>query len=221
MLRPGQTQYVEVKVTTESGGALPAEPVVTLDGPADNKVTWGAWTTSNFKSNPVAYAIGFAIKAAADAPQGERKVKVRVSAGPAQAERSFRVVVQPSERKPEPEAKPAVALRLVLPERVEVAAGGTRHLEVQVRTADGSPLPGEPSVSVRPRGSGLRSTPWTASGAKAGQTAYTAGFAITANPDIAPGEREVMVTVTAGGGEAERNFRVMVRPPPSGAATSP
>jgi uncharacterized membrane protein len=221
MLRPGQTQYVEVKVTTESSGALPAEPVVTLDGPSDNKVTWGAWTTSDFKSNPVACAIGFAIKAAPDAPRGERKVKVRVTAGPAQVERSFRVAVQPPERKPEPEAKPSVALQLVLPERVEVAAGGTRHLEVQVRTADGSPLPGEPSVSVRPRGSGLRSTPWTASGVKAGQTAYTAGFAVTADPDAIEGEREAMVTVTAGDSTAERTLRVMIKPPPSRVATSP
>jgi len=94
VLRPGQTKYLEIKVTMKNGEPLPAEPVVMLASSPDDKLTCSAWTASDFKSKPAAYTRGFAVKSAADASEGEHKVKVLVTAGAEKAELALKVTVQ-------------------------------------------------------------------------------------------------------------------------------
>ncbi len=108
VLEPGRTTFLEVAVETADGSPLPGEPIVTLAGP-DDAVKGIPWTASDFKSQPAAHVLGFAVKAGADARPGEREMKVRVVAGTARVEGSFRVAVLCPEPKEAARPTPACA----------------------------------------------------------------------------------------------------------------
>ena len=210
-LHPGQSKYVEVLAMMESGEPLPAEPTVTLVSLPESKLTNQVWSISDFKSNPSSYTVGFVVKAASDAPAGEQKVTVRAAADKARTEHVLHFLVRPLERKPNPGARIAPVLQLVLPASIEVSVGKTKYIEVQVKTEDGSPLPGEPQVAMEASpGSRLRSSPWSSS-YKAGQSACTVGLVVTADPGGSVGDRDVRLRALVGNEKAERTLSVTVK----------
>jgi hypothetical protein len=124
------------------------------------------------------------------------------------------VSIKARPKTPEPPAKPAPTLQLTLPGEVELTAGRTKYIEVQVQTADGSPLPEEPSVTLSGAADHrLRAVPWSSS-FKAGQPTCTFGIALTAEARAPAGNRKVGVRVAAAGSTAQRSLKVTVRPSP-------
>lgn len=210
-LQPGRSKYVEVKVTAEGDSPLPTEPVVTLVASPESKLTSEVWTIFDFKNSPAAYKVGFAVKAASDAPEGERKVTVLSTAGTAKAEQAFKFPIRAAKHKFKP-VRPAPVLQLVLPDGVELPARRTKYIEVQVKTADDSPLPAEPSVTLKAEPDArLRAVPWTFA-FKPGQTACTIGLAVTAEAGCSAGNYEAHLHVVDGSSTAERTLKVTVKP---------
>ncbi|HTU89140.1 MAG TPA: TIGR03000 domain-containing protein [Gemmataceae bacterium] len=211
-LHPGQSKYVEIKAATVSGTPLPAEPVVTLVGPPASKLTSAVWTIFDFKNNPSAHTVGFAVKAAPDAPPGEQKVTVQAASDKARIEQVLRFQIHPVETQPHLGALPPPVLQLVLPASVEVSAGKNKYIEVQVKTSDGSPFAEQPRAKLEtsPR-SRLRSSPWTFS-YKAGQSACTIGLSVTAETASDVGQHEARLFIFVGNERAERTLKVIVKP---------
>jgi uncharacterized protein (TIGR03000 family) len=211
-LCPGQSKYVEIEATTQSGGPLPAEPTVTFVSSPESKLRSTVWTVSNFKNNPCVYKVGFVVKAASDAPAGEQKVRVLAATDKLRSEHILHFVVSPAVRKPNPPARPAPVLELVMPANVEVAVGKAKYLEVQLKTEDGSPLPGEPQVTLEmsPE-SRLRSSPWAYT-YKAGQSTCTIGLAIKAEADGPLGDHEARLRALVGNEKVERTLKVTISP---------
>lgn len=209
-LRAGQSRYVEIKVTAENGSPFSAEPVVALASPPESKLTSAVWTIFDSKNNRAACTVGFAIRAASDAPPGEQKMRVRASAGKAKTEHTFAFLVEPLERKPKPAARPAPVLQLVLPDGVALAAGQTKYVAVQVKTGDDSPLSAEPKVTLEtPPKARVRAVPWTCS-FKTGQSTCTVGLAVTAEVGGSAGDYGARVRAISGRGEAERTLKLTV-----------
>jgi uncharacterized protein (TIGR03000 family) len=210
VLCPGQSKYIEVKAALEKQGPFPAEPTITLAAPPESNLTWKKWTSSDFKLSPTAHTVGFAIRAPSDSKPGERRVKVLVTAGSLKAEHTLTVIVKPLEPVSVLKVQPIPPLQLVLPTGVVLKQGRTRHIEMQVKTMDGSPLPEAPSVTPEdPSGSGLRFAQWTVS-FKAGEPVCTVGIAVTAETNALAGDKEVRVRAVAGRSTAEQLLRVTV-----------
>jgi uncharacterized protein (TIGR03000 family) len=93
VLAPGETQYTEVRL--RSPQPLEGEPAVTLQGPGgDGKVILELWTASTLKPDSTASTRGYAIRAAADAPEGDKEVKVSVTAGSLKTEGKLKITVK-------------------------------------------------------------------------------------------------------------------------------
>jgi uncharacterized protein (TIGR03000 family) len=99
VLRPGEVKYAQVRVTAKGLPSLTADPDFRLDGLADARVKCEVWSASS-KADPATFTRGYAIRAAADAPAGEKEVNVQVSLEGATATGKFKITVKPAEAKP-------------------------------------------------------------------------------------------------------------------------
>ncbi|MHB1424823.1 MAG: TIGR03000 domain-containing protein [Gemmataceae bacterium] len=215
-LHPGQSKYVEIKTTMDSGAPLPAEPVMTLTPSTEGSLNCVPWTIAEFKTDDAAQTMGFVLKASAQASPGERSVKVSASAGKLKGAGVIPVIVTPPEKKPVAEQRSASALQLTLPGEVELPAGQTKYVEVQVKTADGSPLAEEPRVTLAAAPDcRLRTVPWTSS-FKRGESTASVGFAVKAEAEAPAGKCNMRIAAVAGNSKVEGAFQMIVKARDSG-----
>ncbi|HTU17654.1 MAG TPA: hypothetical protein VMG10_06280 [Gemmataceae bacterium] len=210
VLHPGETKYVEIKAAMKGHEPLPAEPSIALVASPESKLVWEMWTAFDFKISQADRTVGFALKASAESEPREQQVRVLVAAGTLKTEHTITVTVQPRERKPVAKTDPIAPVQLIVPAGVELRKGRTSYVEMQVKTADGSPLSEAPSVMLEsPSGACLRFVPWTSS-FKAGEPACTVGIAVTAETNARTGDRDVRIRAVSGRSTAERPLRVTV-----------
>lgn len=210
VLEPGQVKFVRVEVRPGDAGTFQAAPTVRLDPAPGNQLTFTLWSESS-------HVRSYAVHARPDAPAGEIRVSVDVTAGALQSQDTFTVTVRkPGDKagpKPEPQAEGG--LELILPGEVVLAPGQVKHVQVRVGLLGVGPSDIEPSVRLEvPAGRGIASTPWSAS-RRVEAPDYLRGYALKANSDASEGKTEIKVLVSAGRVKAEGTFAVRVKKPPA------
>lgn len=218
----GRTSYVELRVRTAEGSALPGEPAVSLAVKPGSPVGWSPWAASPVKPGCVSQTIGVAFSARPDAAPGDYEVAVLANVGGQSVRRVMVARVKGRPPAPVMPARPIAALHLEPPTNLLLRPGQARYIEIRAHTDKGERLPGELIITFDgPALDGLSIAPWTISGRNSA-SAGEMGFAITASRAAALGDREVKVHAYAGPAKTERSFRVTIVPPePKGERGTP